>query len=460
MADCGGVFHRVAGHHDFEYRCSDDRGRAARGAPQHEVGAVKLHAESGGVYPHQWVDGGPLRDPAGVCIGDWAVHLGIVSVRDIDAHSRIGGVPHFAGLRRRDDGAGGPTDDGADVREIATDPGDEFRGGSRTDRADARAHRRRVDRGVLPLADDFLCEYSDWADGLVPGLPEFAGLPRGARRSARYRGADFVWFGCGAVFLRAGGVWRTYPRPDRNTGAAGARGGTAGRIRIARHANRASDAEPEVVQDPHVSLGGERQFYDQARYRGNSVFVSAAVPSRIGVLADRVRVVDDAASDSSDEFEDDHAANPGTVRISNGIGVEHAFHRVADSAVFDHCTRRAGVVDRDDGVLLRLFHFVAVHEHEYAGVCGRYRRASKRREFDCQHPAADVDQFRCGHGIAGHGGVSAGPLSGQSDAIHPRNSPGIWGVGCYDGAVDAGISRVAARRWRGGEPGAATASLI
>jgi len=28
--------------------------------------------------------------------------------------------------------------------------------------------------GVLPLADDFLCEYSDWAHGLVPGLPEFA----------------------------------------------------------------------------------------------------------------------------------------------------------------------------------------------------------------------------------------------------------------------------------------------
>jgi len=193
---------------------------------------------------------------------------------------------------------------------------------------------------------------------------------------------------------------------------------------------------------------------------GIPFFVSAAVPSGIGVLADRIGVVDDAASDSGDEFEDDHAANPGTVRISNGIGLEHHFHRVADSAVFDHRTWHAGVADRDDGVLLRLFHFVAVHEHEYAGVCGRYRRASKRREFDCQHPAADVDQFRCGHGVAGHGGVSAGPLSGQSDAIHPRNSPGIWGVGCYDGAVDAGISRVAARRRRGGKPGAATASLI
>jgi hypothetical protein len=31
-------------------------------------------------------------------------------------------------------------------------------------------------------------------------------------------------------------------------------------------------------------LGGERQFYYPARYRGNSVFVSVAVPSGIGVL--------------------------------------------------------------------------------------------------------------------------------------------------------------------------------
>ena len=44
-------------------------------------------------------------------------------------------------------------------------------------------------------------------------------------------------------------------------------------------------------------------------------------------------------------------------------------------------------------------------------------------------PAADVDQFRCGHGIAGHGGVSAGPLSGHSDAIHPRNSQAFGVLG-------------------------------
>ena len=46
-------------------------------------------------------------------------------------HPHAGRLPHPAGLRRRDDGAGRPPDDGAHVRQVRADPRHELRGHSR-----------------------------------------------------------------------------------------------------------------------------------------------------------------------------------------------------------------------------------------------------------------------------------------------------------------------------------------
>ncbi len=52
-------------------------------------------------------------------------------------------------------------------------------------------------------------------------------------------------------------------------------------------------------------------------------------------------------------------------------------------------------------VLLWVFHVVAIYGHEHAGVRGRDRGTDEQCEFDCEHGAADVHQFRRCFGIAG-----------------------------------------------------------
>jgi hypothetical protein len=118
MAGGGGVFHGVARHHDSEHGGASHFGGAEGDASEHEVRAGELYVELGGIHTNQRVDGGPVRDAAGVCVGDRAFHAGIFSLRDIEQHSSAGGVPGGAGLRRRHDGAGGPADTGAHVCQI------------------------------------------------------------------------------------------------------------------------------------------------------------------------------------------------------------------------------------------------------------------------------------------------------------------------------------------------------
>ena len=101
------------------------------GAAEHEVGAGQLHVEPGGIHPDQRLDGGPLRHAPRVCVGHRPVHAGVVALRNFEQHPSAGGVPHSARLRRSHDGAGGPADAGADLRQIRTDPRHELRRHSR-----------------------------------------------------------------------------------------------------------------------------------------------------------------------------------------------------------------------------------------------------------------------------------------------------------------------------------------
>ena len=126
VVGCSRVFHGVAGHDDSEYRGAGHLGGSACGSAEHEVGAGQLHVEPGGFYPHQRLDGRPVRNPPGVCLRDRPLHAGIISLRHIEQHSSAGRLPHPAGLRRSHDGAGRPAHPGAHVCQIRTDPRHEF----------------------------------------------------------------------------------------------------------------------------------------------------------------------------------------------------------------------------------------------------------------------------------------------------------------------------------------------
>jgi hypothetical protein len=94
------------------------------------------------------------------------IHARLLPVRHLDRHSRAGGVPDSAGLRRRHDAARRPPHHGAHVRQIRTDPRHELRGHSRSDRPDARAAARRIDHRLFSLERHFLRQHSD-----RPGRP-------------------------------------------------------------------------------------------------------------------------------------------------------------------------------------------------------------------------------------------------------------------------------------------------
>ena len=174
--------------------------------------------EPGRFHTDQRVDGGPVRNAAGVCVGDRTFHARIFSLRHIQQHPFAGGVPHFAGLRRSHDGARGPAHFGANVCQVRTHSRDEFRGDSRAGRPDAWTDCRRIDRRIPTLAIHFLREYSDRTRRFVDGLSASARLPR-ENTSARYCGAHSVRFRNRAAVLCAGDLRRTYAEHRRNSGA-------------------------------------------------------------------------------------------------------------------------------------------------------------------------------------------------------------------------------------------------
>ena len=142
MAGGGGLLHAGARHHHPQHRRARHRARPWRGAAQHEGGAGQLHAQSRGVHPGERLDGQSLRHAARVRRRHRPVRARLAPVRPGARHPPAGGVPHPAGLRRGDDGAGRTADAGARVRQIAAGARDELRRHPEPRRADARTRRR------------------------------------------------------------------------------------------------------------------------------------------------------------------------------------------------------------------------------------------------------------------------------------------------------------------------------
>src|SRR5215469_617845 len=354
VAGGGGVLHGGARHDDSEYRGAEDRRCAARGAAEYEGGAFELHAEPGGFHSDQRMDGGPVWDASGVCVGDRVVHVRLAAVRDLDKYSRSGGVPGVARVRRRDDGAGRAADDCADVCEVGVDSRNEFCRDSGVDRANAGAARRRVDRRVLALADDFFRESTDRAGGVGSGVFALAGLSR-AIESAGFCGTGFVRGRDRVVVVCTGGVWRAYADAPRGSGAAGTFDPVAGGVWSARCEGSVSAARPFAVQDADIPRGGERKFFYTSRDRRDSVYSAAAVSGGNGLQPGAVGVVDDASVHRSDEPEDHYAEDPGAVWIPACVDFEHSHDRFADLYVRDDRDWSADLGDRGSIVLLWVF---------------------------------------------------------------------------------------------------------
>ncbi len=81
-------------------------------------------------------------------------------------------------------------------------------------------------------------------------------------------------------------------------------------------------------------------------------------------------------------------------RLSLGAHLQHHHPRSASSAVRDHRSSYAGVDHCVAGILLWGLYVVAVHQHEYPGLCRHHGPGKQRRQFHRQHHATDVDQLR------------------------------------------------------------------
>ena len=149
--------------------------------------------------------------------------LGLVAVRHLERHPCAGGVPHPAGLRRRDDGAGRAAHAGAHLRQVRAGPRHELRRHSRPDRPDARARRRRAHRRLLALARDLLRQHSDrparactWSTAICPTIASEHTHPLDVV------GLHPVRLRHRAAVLRARGLRRAHAERPRDARAAGA----------------------------------------------------------------------------------------------------------------------------------------------------------------------------------------------------------------------------------------------
>ena len=123
----------------------------------------------------------------------------------------------------------------------------------------------------------------------------------------------------------------------------------------------------------------------------------------LGFTADSVRAADHAAGARRHEHEIPHAEDSCARWLSRSADFKHrdAWHSVVP--VCDHRPAHAGVGDRGAGFLLRNVQLPAIHQHEYAGLCGHERGADEQCQLHRQHHAANVDQLRRGDGGSGHG---------------------------------------------------------
>jgi hypothetical protein len=442
----GGVFHGVAGHHDFEYGDACDGGGSTGDTAEYEVCAGELHAEPGGIYSDQRMDGGPLWNAAGVCFGDRAVYAGVISLRNNEQPSPAGGMPCAAGRRGRDDGASGAADAGPDVREVGIDSHDEFRGDTCFDWADAGADRRRADCGLLALAIYLFCEYPDRVGWPVDGLLASARLQGGKDASAGYCGADTFWRWRGTPFLCAGDIRRTHAEHAGDFGIAGDFADVDRRVCAARQPDGLSPVEDGIVSHSDVSGSGEWELFYAAWYWGRAVSIATAVSGGVGIHADSVWAADHAAGASGDEHKVSDAKDFDATGLSRSAAFEHDYPGVIADGFWHHRNKYAGMDDRDFGVLLWSVHFAAVYEHEYAGVCGRIGRTDKWSEFDCEHDAADVHQFWGGDGWIDDGIFHSRPVGFRSRANDSWDPQGTFRAGWVHNTVDVDFSPV--KTWR------------
>ena len=73
------------------------------------------------------------------------------------------------------------------------------------------------------------------------------------------------------------------------------------------------------------------------------------------------------------------------IRLSRRADFEYRDPRAAHHALRHHRRAHAGLADRAAGVLLRLLHVAAIHQHEHAGLRRRHRGASQQRQHHCEH---------------------------------------------------------------------------
>ena len=231
LAGRGRLLHGVAGHHHPEHRGAGDRQCAGDFAAQHEVGAVELYPEPGGVHSRSaagWptVSARGASSPRPSASSRWArccaacrpMSIMLVACRILQGCGGAMMVPvgRLTLVRTF------PKFELVRAMSFVAIPG--------LGRPDAGPHRRRPDRRLSALARHLLPQPAGGHSGIVSGLSPSAGLSREDQPSARHHRADPVRRRDRASVLCAGDFRRTFAQHRRSTGAAGDLAGLAVRL--------------------------------------------------------------------------------------------------------------------------------------------------------------------------------------------------------------------------------------
>jgi hypothetical protein len=135
----------------------------------------------------------------------------------------------------------------------------------------------------------------------------------------------------------------------------------------------------------------------------------------LGLDSDSIRSADDAAGHRGDEPEDDDALDSGEGWIPGRVDFEHPVHWPAHLRLLNHWKEHAHLADRCRGILLRLLHVAAIHEHEHACLRRRDGRRGEQRKLHREHGAAVVHHLRYRDGLAADGLLS--PARFQSNPL-------------------------------------------
>ena len=287
---------------------------------------------------------------------------------------------------------------GAHLRQIRTGPRHELRCHPRPDRPDAGARRGRPDRRLFSLARHLLRQPSHRAGRPVHGLSASAGLPRGAHASARFVG--LILFGSGIALLSY--VLEVFGEHTLSTreilGLLASFARAAGRLRIPRHAHAVFPLlRLDSVPHPHVPRGGERQLLHAARASAAFPFLFPLLyqvglgftPMQSGLLMMPQAIAAMSLKMTMPKI----LARFGYrgVLISNTVILGRAHH-----AVRHHRRGHAGLADRAAGLLLRVLHLAAVHQHEHAGL----RRCRTEQTSSASTIASTMQQMSISFGVA------------------------------------------------------------